>query len=184
MAGLLGGIAATAILAVQHTRSLGLEATILPEHFHDLGKLTFAFVVFWAYLFFSQFIIIWSANLPEENPHYLDRWDNTWKFLSIYIVVGHFMVPYALLLSRDLKRSTMRLRIIATWLLVSRLAEYFWHVAPELHKDGMSISLLDVALPLVLGGIFISLFVSNLGGRSLLPINDPDLDKALHHHVH
>ena len=174
------GICVLAMLA----QTAPLNRIITNDHFHDLGKLLFAFLMLWAYLSFSQFIIIWSANLPEEIPHYLDRWDTTWKFLSIFIVVGHFMVPYALLLSRDLKRSTMRLRIIATWLLVSRLAEYFWHVAPELHKDGMSISLLDVALPLVLGGIFISLFVSNLGGRSLLPVNDPDLDKALHHHVH
>ena len=174
------GICVLAMLA----QTAPLNRIITNHHFHDLGKLLFAFLMLWAYLSFSQFIIIWSANLPEEIPHYLNRWDNTWKFLSIFIVVGHFMVPYALLLSRDLKRSTTRLRIIATWLLVSRLAEYFWHVAPELHKDGMTISLLDVALPLVLGGIFISLFVSNLGGRSLLPVNDPDLDKALHHHVH
>ena len=161
-----------------------LNRVITEHHFHDLGKLLFAFLMLWAYLSFSQFIIIWSANIPEEIPHYLDRWENTWKFLSIFIVVGHFMVPYALLLSRDLKRNFMRLRVIATWLLCARVAEYFWHVAPELHKDGMSISLLDVALPLAIGGVFISLFVSQLGGRSLLPINDPDLEKALHHHVH
>jgi hypothetical protein len=161
-----------------------LNKVLTSHHFHDLGKLLFAFLMLWAYLSFSQFIIIWSANLPDEIPHYLDRWENTWKFLSIFIVVGHFMVPYALLLSRDLKRNYNRLRIIAIWLLLARLAEYFWHVAPELHKDGLTISLLDVALPLVIGGIFISLFVSNLGGRSLLPVNDPDLDKALHHHVH
>jgi hypothetical protein len=161
-----------------------LNRVLTNHHFHDLGKLLFAFLMLWAYLSFSQFLIIWSANLPEEIPHYLNRWENTWKFLSIFIVVGHFMVPYALLLSRDIKRNYGRLRIIATWLLFARLAEYFWHVAPELHKDGMTVSLLDVALPLALGGIFISLFVSQLGGRSLLPVNDPALDKALHHHVH
>ena len=161
-----------------------LNRVITEHHFHDLGKLLFAFLMLWAYLSFSQFIIIWSANIPEEIPHYLDRWENTWKFLSIFIVVGHFMVPYALLLSRDLKRNFTRLRVIATWLLFARLADYFWHVAPELHKDGMSISLLDVALPLAIGGVFISLFVTQLGGRSLLPINDPDIDKALHHQVH
>ena len=161
-----------------------LNKVLTNHHFHDLGKLLFAFLMLWAYLSFSQFLIIWSANLPEEIPHYLDRWVNSWKFLSIFIVVGHFMVPYALLLSRDLKRNFVRLRVIATWLLCARVAEYFWHVAPELHKDGMSITLLDLALPLAIGGVFISLFVSQLGGRSLLPVNDPDLAKALHHHVH
>ena len=86
-------------------------------------------------------------------------------------------MPYALLLSRDLKRNTGKLRVIATWILFARLADYYWHVAPELHKGGLSISLLDVALPLALGGIFITLFVSQLGGRSLLPVNDPDLER-------
>jgi hypothetical protein len=174
------GICVLAMLA----QTAPLNRVLTNHHFHDLGKLLFAFLMLWAYLQFSQFLIIWSANLPEEIPHYIVRWDNSWKILSIFIVVGHFMVPYALLLSRDLKRNIGRLRFIATWLLCARLAEYFWHVAPELHKDGMTISLLDVALPLAIGGIFISLFVGQLGGRSLLPVNDPDLDKALHHHVH
>jgi hypothetical protein len=161
-----------------------LNRVLTSHHFHDLGKFLFAFLMLWAYLSFSQFLIIWSANIPEEIPHYLDRWENSYKYLSIFIVVGHFMIPYALLLSRDLKRNISKLRIIATWILFARVADYYWHVAPELHKDGLSISLLDVALPLAIGGIFISLFVSNLGGRSLLPVNDPALDKALHHHVH
>jgi len=161
-----------------------LDRVLTRHHFHDLGKFLFAFLMLWAYLSFSQFIIIWSANIPEEIPHYLNRWDNSYKYLSIFIIVGHFIVPYALLLSRDLKRNMGKLRIIATWILAARVADYYWHVAPELTKGGMSISLLDVALPLALGGVFISLFVSNLGGRSLLPVNDPALDKALHHHVH
>ena len=161
-----------------------LKSVLTSHHFHDLGKFLFAFLMLWAYLSFSQFLILWSANIPEEIPHYLNRWENSWKYLSIFIVVGHFMVPYALLLSRDLKRNYHKLRIIAAWILFARIADYWWHVAPELHKDGLTIGLLDVALPLVLGGIFISLFVAQLGGRSLLPIHDPQLERALHHHVH
>ncbi len=161
-----------------------LKGVLTSHHFHDLGKFLFAFLMLWAYLSFSQFLIIWSANIPEEIPHYLTRWENTWKFLSIFIVVGHFMVPYALLLSRDLKRNYGKLRIIATWLLCARVAEYYWHIMPELHRDGFTMTLLDLAMPLAIGGIFIWLFVSQLGGRSLLPVNDPQLEKALHHHVH
>jgi hypothetical protein len=169
---------------VMLSQTAPLNRVLTSHHFHDLGKFLFAFLMLWAYLSFSQFLIIWSANIPEEIPHYLDRWENSYKYLSIFIVVGHFIVPYALLLSRDLKKNAGKLRIIATWILFARVADYYWHVAPELHKGGLSISLLDVALPLALGGIFISLFVSQLGGRSLLPVNDPALDKALHHHVH
>ncbi len=172
------------VVLVMLSQLAPLNRVLTSHHFHDLGKLLFAFLMLWAYLSFSQFIIIWSANLPEEIPHYLNRWENSWKFLSIFIVVGHFIVPYALLLSRDLKRNTGKLQVIAAWILAARLAEYWWHVSPELHRDGLTVTLLDVALPLAIGGIFISLFVSQLGGRSLLPVNDPDLDKALHHHVH
>jgi hypothetical protein len=161
-----------------------LNRVLTRHHFHDLGKLLFAFLMLWAYLSFSQFLIIWSANLPEEIPHYLNRWENSWRWLSVFIVVGHFMIPYALLLSRDLKRNMGKLRIIATWILAARFADYYWHVAPEFHTEGFSFSLLDVALPLALGGIFISLFVSQLSGRSLLPVNDAQMEKALHHHVH
>jgi hypothetical protein len=169
---------------VMLSQAAPLNRVITTHHFHDLGKFLFAFLMLWAYLSFSQFLIIWSANIPEEIPHYLNRWDNSWKYLSIFIIVGHFIVPYALLLSRDLKKNSGKLRVIATWILAARLADYYWHVMPELHHDGFSVSLLDVALPLALGGIFISLFVAQLGGRSLLPVNDPQLDKALHHHVH
>jgi len=169
---------------VMLSQTAPLNRVLTTHHFHDLGKFLFAFLMLWAYLSFSQFLIIWSANIPEEIPHYLDRWENSYKYLSIFIIVGHFIVPYALLLSRDLKKNIGKLRIIATWILVARVADYYWHVVPDLHKDGLSITLLDVGLPLALGGIFISLFVSQLGGRSLLPINDPALDKALHHHVH
>jgi len=172
------------VVLVMLARVAPLNRVLTSHHFHDLGKFLFAFLMLWAYLQFSQFLIIWSANIPEEIPHYLNRWENSWKYLSIFIVVGHFMVPYALLLSRDLKRNYGKLQIIAAWILFARIADYWWHVAPELHKDGLTISLLDVALPLVLGGIFISLFVAQLGGRSLLPVNDPALEKALHHHVH
>jgi hypothetical protein len=172
------------VVLVMLARVAPLNRVLTNHHFHDLGKFLFAFLMLWAYLQFSQFLIIWSANIPEEIPHYLNRWENSWKYLSIFIVVGHFMVPYALLLSRDLKRNYGKLQIIAAWILFARIADYWWHVAPELHKGGLTISLLDVALPLVLGGIFISLFVAQLGGRSLLPVNDPALEKALHHHVH
>ena len=172
------------VVLVMLARVAPLNRVLTSHHFHDLGKFLFAFLMLWAYLQFSQFLIIWSANIPEEIPHYLNRWENSWKYLSIFIVVGHFMVPYALLLSRDLKRNYAKLQIIAAWILFARIADYWWHVAPELHKGGLTISLLDVALPLLLGGIFISLFVAQLGGRSLLPVNDPALEKALHHHVH
>lgn len=172
------------IVLLMLAQAAPLNRVLTRHHFHDLGKLMFAFLMLWAYLSFSQFLIIWSANLPEEIPHYLNRWENSWRWLTVFVVVGHFMIPYALLLSRDLKRNMAKLKVISIWILASRIADYYWHIAPEFHHEGFSFSLLDIALPLLIGGIFISLFVSQLGGRSLLPVNDPQIEKALQHHVH
>ena len=161
-----------------------LDKVITHHHLHDIGKLLFAFLMLWAYLTFSQFLIIWSANLPEEIPHYLNRIEGGWQYITIAVIILHFILPYALLLSRDLKRNPMRLRVIAIWIMIARVIDYYWHVAPEFHHEGFNPSLLDVALPLAIGGIFLTMFVSQLRGRSLLPLNDPGLEKALHHHVH
>jgi len=172
------------VVLVLLSQTAPLDKVITPHHLHDLGKLMFAFLMLWAYLSFSQFLIIWSANLPEEIPHYLIRWESNWKYLSVFIVVGHFILPYALLLSRDLKRNSAKLKVIAIWIIAARLADYYWHVAPEFHNGGYTFSLLDIAVPLAIGGVFISLFVAQLRGRALLPVNDPGLEKALTHHVH
>jgi hypothetical protein len=161
-----------------------LDKVITHHHLHDLGKLLFAFLMLWAYLSFSQFLIIWSANIPEEIPHYLTRWDQGWQWVSAAIIVLHFILPYSLLLSRDLKRNPRKLRVIATWIICVRLIDFYWHVAPEFNEGALRLSLLDLALPLALGGVFISLFVSQLRTQSLLPLNDPGLEKALTHHVH
>ncbi len=152
-------------------------------HLHDLGKLLFAFLMLWAYLSFSQFLIIWSANTIEEIPHYVRRMHNGYEWLGVALILLHFAVPYALLLSRDVKRDVNRLRVIAAWLVFIRIIDYFWYVAPEFH-EGFSVSLLDVALPIALGGIFLALFAMQLRARPLLPLNDPGLAKALHHPVH
>jgi hypothetical protein len=161
-----------------------LDHVVTSAHLHDLGKLLFAFLMLWAYLTFSQFLIIWSANLVEEIPHYLIRWDSGYQWVSAFMIVGHFALPYALLLSRNIKRDWKRLRVIATWILVARIVDYYWHVAPEFHTERLTVGLLDFAVPIAIGGIFLALFAANLKTRSLLPVNDPGLPNALAHHVH
>ncbi len=174
--------AITVLIMLSHVPPL--DRVVTSSHLHDLGKLLFAFLMLWAYLQFSQFLITWSANLKEEVPHYLIRWRGGWEWVSIFLIVLHFALPYSLLLSRSLKRDWRRLRLVAIWILAARFVEYYWHVAPELHTDGLSLSVLDVALPVALGGIFLTLYAMQLRGRPLLPLQDPGLDKALAHHVH
>ena len=180
----LSAMAFVIAIVIMLSQTAPLNRIVTSHHLHDLGKLLFAFLMLHAYLSFSQFLIIWSANLSEEIPHYLIRWDSGYQYVSIFMILGHFAVPYALLLSRDIKRSFTRLRIIATWLLCARLVDYYWHVAPEFHKEGLSVGILDVATPIAIGGVFLALFAANLRKHSLLPVNDPGFEKALAHHVH
>jgi hypothetical protein len=180
----LSAMAFVITILILLSQSAPLNRIVTSHHLHDLGKLLFAFLMLHAYLSFSQFLIIWAANLAEEIPHYLVRWDGGFQYLSIFMIVGHFAVPYALLLSRDIKRSFTRLRLIAMWILFARIVDYYWHVAPEFHKDGLNLGMLDFATPVAIGGVFLALFASNLRKYSLLPVNDPGLEKALTHHVH
>jgi hypothetical protein len=161
-----------------------MDRVVNASHFHDLGKLLFAFIMLWAYLSFSQFLIIYSANTVEEIPHYWVRAQNGWQWVGWALVALHFVLPYVLLLSRDVKRDWQRVSSIALWVIGIRLVDYYWHVAPEFHTDGLSISLLDLALPIALGGIFVMMFARQLKGRPLLPLQDAGLAKALTHHTH
>jgi hypothetical protein len=180
----LSAFAFSAVVLILLAQSAPLNRVVTVHHLHDLGKFLFAFLMLHAYLSFSQFLIIWSANLAEEIPHYLVRWDHGFQYLSIFMIVGHFAVPYVLLLSRETKRSFGRLRLIAMWILFARLVEYFWHVAPEFHHESLVIGVLDIATPLAVGGIFLALFAASLKKYPLLPVHDPGLGKALVHHVH
>ena len=96
-------------------------------------------------------------------------------------IVLQFALPYALLLSRNLKRESKRLRIIATWILATRIVEYYWQVAPEFNSQSVNLSLLDFGLPIAIGGIFLAIFAVNLRGMSLLPVNDPKGEETFGH---
>ncbi len=169
---------------VMLSKDAPFDKVINPSHFHDLAKLLFAFIMLWAYLSFSQFLIIYSANTQEEIPHYWVRAQNGWQFVGWALVALHFVLPYVLLLSRDIKRDWRRLSLIASWMVAVRLVDYYWHVAPEFHHEGLSVGLIDIALPIALGGVFVMLFAAQLKGRPLLPLHDEGLAKALTHHTH
>ncbi|HYU78145.1 MAG TPA: hypothetical protein VEK56_04120 [Vicinamibacterales bacterium] len=180
----LSALAFAIVVLIMLSQYPPLNRIVTAHHLHDLGKLLFAFLMLWAYLSFSQFLIIWSANTVEEIPHYFIRLRGGYQWLGAGLILLHFAVPYALLLSRDLKRDVNRLRLVAGWLVFIRLLDYFWYVSPEFHTERFTLSLLDVALPIAIGGVFLALYAAQLGARPLLPLNDPGLEKALHHHVH
>ena len=148
-------------------------------HFHDFGKLLFAFTMVWAYLSFSQFLIIWSANLPEEIPWYQHRLSHGWEYLGIALVAFHFAVPFIVLLSRRTKRNSTVLARMAMWLIVARFLDLFYLIGPEAYPHGLGFHWLDVAAVVGLGGIWVALFTSNLKSRPLLPVHDAGLADAL-----
>lgn len=151
------------------------------KHFHDWGKLLFAFVMLWAYFGFSQFLIIWSANLPEEIEWYLHRTEHGWGIIAITLVLIHFAIPFALLLSRDLKRHAGRLAVIAGFLLVARWMDVLWQIAPAHHPKQLAIHWMDLAAPLAVGGLWLAAFVWNLKRHPILPVHDPYIEEAVDH---
>ncbi len=151
-----------------------MSSVLRAGHFHDLGKLMLALVMLWAYFSFSQFLIIWAGNLPEEIPYYLTRLAGGWTYLSLALVVGHFMLPFCLLLSADLKKRPRLLARVAWFIVAMRLFDTIWLVAPPLHRGGAwPIGLANVGIPLALAGAWVFLFAGELRKRPLLPVNDP-----------
>lgn len=148
-------------------------------HLHDLGNLTLAFVMLWAYLAFSQYLIIWSGNLPEEIPWYLHRTAGGWQVVALLLVAFHFVLPFFLLLARRTKKSVRMLSILAVGILLMRFVDFVWLIVPAFHPEGFAIHWLDVALTVGLGGVWLAAFAWLLRGKALLPYHDPRLGEAL-----
>jgi hypothetical protein len=149
------------------------------DHFHDLGNLTFAFLLLWAYASFSQFLIIWSGDVGEETPWYLARTRGGWQAVALALVVLHFALPFLLLLWRRIKRDTSVLPYVALLLLAMRFVDLFWLVGPAFHPEGLSVHWLDLVLPVAIGGIWLAFFVHHLKGRPLLSLQDAHLEALL-----
>ena len=156
-----------------------LRDLVLPSHFHDLANLMLAFVMLWAYFSFSQYLIIWSGNLPEEIAWYLHRLQTGWRVIAITLVIFHFSVPFLLLLSRAVKRVPGTLVRVALLILAARLIDLFWLIAPEFHPTGISVSWMDIVVPATLISIWIGCFLWQLRGRALIPVYDPQFEEAL-----
>ena len=164
-------------------RTEPFASVLQKRHLHDLGKLLLAFVMLWAYFDFSQLLIIWSGNQPEEISFYRTRLYGGWGVVAVIVLVFHFFVPFFLLLSQEVKRNAKVLPRIAIWLIFMRLVDLFWMTRPEFTSRAMP-TWLDVVLPLALGGLWLGFFAFNLKQCPLLPLGDPELAEAIEHHEH
>lgn len=163
------------------SRTAPMEGLIQSRHLHDLGKLLLAFVMLWAYFGFSQLLIIWSGNLPEEISFYRTRLYGGWGVVAVVVLVFHFFAPFFFLLPRDVKRSAKLLPKIAMWLIFMRLVDLFWLTRPEFTSNAIP-GLMDVAAVLALTGIWFAVFARNLKSQPLLPLGDPNLEEAIEVH--
>jgi hypothetical protein len=163
------------------SKTAPMEGVVQSRHLHDLGKLLLAFVMLWAYFGFSQLLIIWSGNLPEEISFYRSRLYGGWGVVAVAVLIFHFFVPFFFLLPRDVKRSARLLPKIAMWLIFMRLVDLFWLTRPEFTSNAIP-GLLDIAAILALAGIWFAVFARNLKTQPLLPLGDPKLEEAIEVH--
>jgi hypothetical protein len=179
----LAGLALVIVVLSALTETEPYSAYVNQRHFLDLGKLLLAFVMLWAYFSFSQFLIIWSGNLPEEIPFFTERLRGGWQYVSLAILVGHFALPFTLLLSRDLKRRPRLLARVAIFILVFRWVDLVWLVEPMFGHEQFPLQWMDVALPAGLVGVWVFLLARQLRSQPLLPLNDPFFKEAFAHDV-
>ena len=165
------------------SRAPVFQGVLKPRYLHDLGKLLLAFVMLWAYFSFSQLLIIWSGNSPEEISFYRSRLYGEWGYVSVIILIFHFFVPFFLLLSRDLKRNPSLLPKVALWLIFMRFVDIYWLTRPEFTASAIP-SLWDLAAALGLVGLWFFVFAWQLQKMPLLPLGEPKLEEVLDPHEH
>ena len=189
----LSALAFTIIAATFLFRREPMSGLLKPFHFHDLGKLTLAFVMLWAYFNFSQYLLTYAANLIEEIPYMTTRTSNGWQYLALFLIIFHFAVPFLLLLSRDRKRNPHRLTLLCGWIVFVRFADIFMLVSPEFdaatgsnlhilegeHVSHFFVHWLDLAAPLAIGGLWLWMFLTQLRERPMLAFGDPYLRESL-----
>ena len=177
----LAAFAFIVVVLILISRTPPLADYVRQSHYHDLGKLMLAFVMFWAYVSFSQYLIIWAGNLPEEIPWYLRRLQGGWGWVGAALVLVHFLLPFLLLLPASANRNPRILGGVAALVLFMRLVDVFWLTQPAFAGGKFRLHWMDLLAPIGVGGIWIAAFLWQLGKRPLLPMNDPEMQPVPAH---
>jgi hypothetical protein len=179
-AGAAGSSMSLLVLVITALRKAGyLKETVNMEHYHTMGKWMLAFCVFWAYIGFSQYMLIWYANMPEETEYFIRRNTESWNALSLFLVIGRFFVPFAVLLMQGLKKKPARLCIIAGWLVFMQLVDIYIIILPAFHGPGVHVSIWDFMPVIGMGGTLGFVFLWIVRRSSLFPNRDPRLLESL-----
>ncbi len=175
----LGTITFIVIFCLYLKRRGILHQTITTEHYHDLGKLMFGFTIFWAYIGFSQFFLIWYANIPEETIYYLHRWEGSWQYISLALIFGNLALPFFILMLRSSKRTLAVLFSIAVLQFVMHWVDLYWMILPNYSHHGAHFSWIDLTTTVGIGGVFLGFFWQKFSRNPLVPINDPLLESSI-----
>lgn len=173
----LAGLAAATYIIIRFHEN-GFLPNLRPDHFYSLGALLFAFINFWAYIAFSQFLLIWYANLPEETSWFLMRWQHGWEYVSILLIIVHFAVPYFALLTQDSKMDPKRLKLMSIWILFAHLLDIYWLVMPS-YDGGVPLSWMEIGFPVLVVGLVMIVLSFKLKRNNLVPVGDPKLERGL-----
>ena len=182
-AGLFVGTMTVMQLIVLHLKGKGYLSGVTDEHVHDVGKFMFAFSIFWAYIWLSQFLLIWYSNIPEETMYYYDRFQPGWQALFMTNLVLNFVVPFFVLMTRDAKRNKNFLGSMIAIILVGRWIDIYLLVQPGAAGKEAGFGMIEIGFTLLLGGAFAYIVLHNLGKRPLIPKNHPYLEESLHHEI-
>ncbi len=177
----LSAMALVTILVMLLSDRKALSEIVTPLLFNDFGNLLLTFTMLWAYLSFSQYLIIWAGNLQDEIPWYVVRASGGWAWVAVALIIFHFAVPFVLLLMRFIKRRKHILAAIAAGLIVMSVVDIYWLTVPAFERQGPEFHLLDWGLVIGMGGLWMWLFLSQLKAKPLLPLHDPRLEEVLHH---
>jgi hypothetical protein len=175
-AGAAGSGMALLVVTVTWLRGLGHLKGVTIEHYHIMGKFLLAFTVFWAYIGFSQYMLIWYANIPEETTYFIRRNIGSWNYLSTFLVIFRFFVPFPLLLLQGTKKNPKVLCFVAGWILFMQAIDLYVIVFPMLHHEGIALSWVDFCPLLGMGGVLGFLFLKALGKHNLYPLRDPRVE--------
>lgn len=179
---LLAGLAATTFAVVSLNEKGYLHPSIGPDHYYSFGALLFGITNFWAYIAFSQFLLIWYANIPEETAWFMMRWTGGWKYVTIAMIVIRFAIPYLGLLTAPSKTDPKRLKIVSIIILFAHLFDMYWLIMPT-YSDAAVFSYFEIAFPVFAVGILILVFSHQAKKHNMIPVGDPKLQRGLDFHL-
>ena len=178
-------LAALAVLtfAAVNLAEKGYLPGIRKDHYYNFGALLFAFTNFWAYIAFSQFLLIWYANIPEETFWYIHRWEGSWMYISIALIIVRFVVPYAALLSQPSKSNPKNLKVISVWILFAHIFDLYWLIMPNFDHHGIVFGWMEVVFWILGFGVVITVFALAARNKNLLAVGDPKLSRGMEFHL-